>query len=311
MAKKRSTRKKPAAKKSTKTGQQKASKGSGLSPDDIATFKALLAATKESDIGPKAVQDRYPPDVFEEAEKICESFVQQALAAVEAGPRKRKEARKVSDQTLELIFESDRGCVLIAAAHMDETIKSIAEEILCSGIGEEVKAGKQLLYGFAAPLGTAWARELFLFAMGELTENVKDGIKELRDLRNRFAHRSEPAILTDDAVNKVLKYLEVTDRAAVDVMGKQIGTLLSVASSHKLAPFGLRFAPTATRMRFIFGVTLLMKHVRDKWERRAVSDANATITKLLSMVSKNTKGHDTVAPKKVKPQSTSARPAKS
>jgi len=95
--------------------------------------------------------------------------------------------------------ESDRGCVLVAAAFLDEAL----ELLLRSRMRSEPKVVKQsidpLLTGIG-PLKSFWARTELCRALDLLTEWEYEDLKKIRDLRNLFAHSYEQADFDDPRV---------------------------------------------------------------------------------------------------------------
>jgi hypothetical protein len=199
------------------------------------TFGSLLKQVHREGPDAPSIQERYPPDVYARAEQFCENLTKTAFEQLKAGKKARLERHLSEELFLEMLMESDRGCVLIASSAIEDIGKAFVEYLLCSGGPESAKAGKRLISGMAAPLGTAWSREVFLFAVGAIYENEVKAMEALRDLRNTYAHQSAPATLTEKQVNAIHRHLVQEDQAKVDIMGSQIGGFMEVVSSHDLA----------------------------------------------------------------------------
>jgi mannitol operon repressor len=80
--------------------------------------------------------------------------------------------------------ESDRGAVLVAAARLDEVLKSLLVAYL-----RDTKSAGDLLVGFNAPLGTFSARASACHAMGLIDDAEFSDISRIRKVRNTFGHQ--------------------------------------------------------------------------------------------------------------------------
>ena len=80
--------------------------------------------------------------------------------------------------------ESDRGAVLIAAARLDEVLKSILAAFF-----RDTKSASDLLEGFNAPLGTFSARASACHALGLIDDAEFSDITRIRKVRNVFGHQ--------------------------------------------------------------------------------------------------------------------------
>lgn len=95
--------------------------------------------------------------------------------------------------------ESDRGCVLVAAAFLDEAL----ELLLRSKMKSTPKTVKQsvdpLLTGIG-PLRSFWAKTELCRTLNFLAEWEYDDLTQIRNLRNLFAHSYEQADFDDPRV---------------------------------------------------------------------------------------------------------------
>lgn len=108
-----------------------------------------------------------------------------------------------------LVLESDRGCVLVATAAIDEVLgKMLHLYFLRTGsanardrLDEEIDflLEKRPL----PPLGSMAIRIKISYVLGLLSDVEKQALSALADLRNTFAHISEPVELVADDVNKI------------------------------------------------------------------------------------------------------------
>lgn len=103
-----------------------------------------------------------------------------------------------------LMEESDRGCVLVGAAHLDGEVQMLLREKF-EGAEEVVrKAVDPLLKGGFAPLGSFSARTKLALALGLINSEVHDALDKLRELRNTFAHTTGPVRLSMKQVGSIL-----------------------------------------------------------------------------------------------------------
>lgn len=116
-------------------------------------------------------------------------------------------ARISQEVERELEKESDRGCVVLAFAWMDEQITiNLRRYLLPSGKGSE-KSDE--LLGPGKPLGDASAKIDLCCRLGIIIPRTRDSLHLMRRLRNEFAHISSP--LTFDAPGVRSRILAIVD----------------------------------------------------------------------------------------------------
>src|SRR6266436_358245 len=86
--------------------------------------------------------------------------------------------------------ESDRGCVLMGAALIDEALERLLRSV-CRADAQATKAVDALLVGAFAPLGSFASRAQAAFAFGLLSSEMFQLVTKLRKVRNRVAHGYE------------------------------------------------------------------------------------------------------------------------
>src|SRR5271165_2606199 len=84
-----------------------------------------------------------------------------------------------------LYNESDRGCVLVAAAYLD---KQLAEVLQARMIDD---SGVQKFFESSQPLGSFAARIAIARYLGIISEKVRRALDTIRKIRNDFAHNLE------------------------------------------------------------------------------------------------------------------------
>jgi DNA-binding MltR family transcriptional regulator len=93
--------------------------------------------------------------------------------------------RIASEDVLELLGqESDRGCILVAAAWIDELLGDLIRARLI----DHKQTIDNLFSGANAPIGTLSARINFAHAMGVIEEDEWKAMHSIRALRNAAAH---------------------------------------------------------------------------------------------------------------------------
>jgi oligoribonuclease NrnB/cAMP/cGMP phosphodiesterase (DHH superfamily) len=87
-------------------------------------------------------------------------------------------------KTAELNNESERGCVLVCAAMLDDALAKLIAAFLL-----EDEASKRLLSsGGSSPLSTFSSRVSASFALGLVSQRERDDCEIIRKIRNDFAH---------------------------------------------------------------------------------------------------------------------------
>jgi hypothetical protein len=88
--------------------------------------------------------------------------------------------------TRELQLESDRGCVVLAFAWMDECLTQNLLRFLLPSAHQSAKADE--LLGVGRPIGDAATKIDLSFRLGLLQPNTHKSLHLFRELRNDFAH---------------------------------------------------------------------------------------------------------------------------
>ncbi len=153
----------------------------------------------------------------------------------------------VDSYKLSIENESERGCILVAAAFLD----FVLEEMLCSHFLNK-PAGDDLVRGFNGPLGTFSSRITAAFALGLIAETEQKQLDLVRRIRNECAHEFTNLGFSDPAVKNRVNALP----------------------GH---PVALSSAEDPTRRRFETAVEVLLANLRyrlDKWSSRKVPPAS-------------------------------------
>lgn len=86
-----------------------------------------------------------------------------------------------------LLKESDRGCVILGAAMLDELLEELLTSF-CRQAPQDVKSSVKPLFRGFAPLSTFSARIQVAYALGILPNHVRDDLEIIRRIRNDCAH---------------------------------------------------------------------------------------------------------------------------
>jgi DNA-binding MltR family transcriptional regulator len=139
--------------------------------------------------------------------------------------RADKERRKAADLDQENFYghltklrnsldhESDRGCVVVAAAFLDEALEALLRaRLVDDGRLEE-------LFEHPHPLSTFSAKTRMAFAVGSISRGERDDADIIRALRNEFAHLHPVTAFADKHVKDAcgrLRILGALDRAMIE-----------------------------------------------------------------------------------------------
>lgn len=135
---------------------------------------------------------------------------------------------------LALENESERGCVLVAAAFLDH----ILEQVLCTQFSNK-SAGDKLVTGFNSPLGTFSSRITAASALGLLSDSEQKQLDMIRRIRNDFAHIFANVGFNDPAIKDRVQTLP----------------------AH---PVAVSSAEDPTRQRFESAVAVLLSNLRHR-----------------------------------------------
>lgn len=98
----------------------------------------------------------------------------------------------------ELLKESDRGCALLGACHLEFLLEKALSATLC-GSTKHIKN----LFDFNGPLGTFSSRILLSHSIGLLSKFQLHDIQLIRKIRNEFGHTAEIISFEND---KIINY---------------------------------------------------------------------------------------------------------
>jgi DNA-binding MltR family transcriptional regulator len=96
---------------------------------------------------------------------------------------------EIKEIKFDLIEESDRGAVIVAAAILENDL----DELLKAEIQQNGLSAKLIksLFDMNGPLSSFSSKALVCFAFGLISKNIFDDLEKIRKLRNKFAHTTE------------------------------------------------------------------------------------------------------------------------
>lgn len=137
-------------------------------------------------------------------------FLQELLSkALDFMPPELERVRKICQFRELLISESDRGCALMAAAFIDDSLALLLRRNLVSD--QKVLTD---LFSHNGPLGTFSGKINLAYSMGLISKNVKRELHVLRRIRNDFAHTAAQIGFSEAAISTRCHSLELHGRKA-------------------------------------------------------------------------------------------------
>lgn len=168
-----------------------------------------------------------------------------------------------------LVIESDRGCVILSAALLDEALEELLRSV-CREIPQDIKATVDPLFQGYAPLATFSAKIQLSFALGILPRALRDKIEIIRRLRNDFAHEWGPIDFKDPRCANRLDLLLIRSPGD-DKEDEQEEALIGVAG---LAPrkeqLVARIAFALCVNRIIGGIDSLVRFAKEGHDIRRI-----------------------------------------
>lgn len=104
--------------------------------------------------------------------------------------------------------ESDRGCVLVAAAFLDEGLELLLRSRMSKDSAVVKGSIEPLFSGGVAPLRSFWAKAKLCFSLGLVPDNLHADLMRIRSLRNLFAHSYSGASFEDPTVIQLVSELK-------------------------------------------------------------------------------------------------------
>jgi len=121
-----------------------------------------------------------------------------------------------TEPTEGLAFESDRGCVLVAAAYLDESLFELFHATFSQDSVCQKKAVDPMFTGLG-PLSTFSAKIKLAYALELIDADIFSSLETIRKIRNEFAHTFSELTFDTPSVADRVKNLHVPDGMDADV----------------------------------------------------------------------------------------------
>lgn len=118
------------------------------------------------------------------------------------------------DLTTAMRGQSDLGKVLIAASYFDNALRLILKSYMVEG-----RAGKDLIDGPQAPLGSFSGKINLAYALGLLTQQERSSLHAMRKVRNTFAHNVKADFNIEGLIDEMHPFSWVIGKS--DAKGQQ------------------------------------------------------------------------------------------
>jgi DNA-binding MltR family transcriptional regulator len=124
---------------------------------------------------------------------------------------------------IDLTDESDRGCMLVAAALLEESLELRFRDLFQSK--EIPKSVQDSLFGSNGPLATFSSKIKMAYAIGLLPKETFTDLEEIRKMRNQAAHLSKDFDFLDGAIGRKIEILKCVQLKRKDFIQRYKFTL--------------------------------------------------------------------------------------
>ena len=127
---------------------------------------------------------------------------------------------KDSDKKLSLpglLDESDRGCVLVAAAMLDTSLSDLFKAMFRPSTAPQQFIDS--LFESGGPLNSLSAKARLARAFGYISQDTLEDLNAIRKLRNRFAHTTEKTDFSNEEVAQIIENLHIANSSKVQLKG--------------------------------------------------------------------------------------------
>lgn len=105
----------------------------------------------------------------------------------------------------DLVHESDRGCVLVGAAILEERLTELFHSVFeRNGIPKKVQAS---IFDSNGPLSTFSSKIKMAYSLGYIGKPLYEDLDTVRRIRNEFAHTSKEVDFIGNAVSDTIRAL--------------------------------------------------------------------------------------------------------
>ena len=142
-----------------------------------------------------------------------------------------------------LLRESDRGAVLVVAALLDDALESLLRTQFVDEPAVMNQVIEPLFDGPIAALGSLAAKAAMAYALGLINQRTFDDIRQIRRVRNAFAHSSEPVSLDETRIKPLVDGLATNEKMVARGLSLFAADQITDISAHAPAfrlPDGLK-----------------------------------------------------------------------
>lgn len=159
---------------------------------------------------------------------------------------------------LDLIDESDRGAVIVAAAILENEL-----DVLLNDIIQKNKVSKKTLkdmFDLNGPLSSFSSKALIYYGFGLISKDIFNDLTKIRKLRNKFAHSPDDVDFLSDEIKDIVLSLKCTS----DVSNKFEGKRYSPSDKKKYKDWEMRSKGYVkyTKAVFCLGITVLQIEIK-------------------------------------------------
>jgi DNA-binding MltR family transcriptional regulator len=150
--------------------------------------------------------------------------------------------------------ESDRGCVLVASAILDNYL----EMLLRAEFSQDATVVKRVinpLFKGQGPLASFWSKTQLAYSLDLISEWMYKDLERIRELRNKFAHRYKAADFGDPAVVRLTEKLKGANYA-VRLLRTSSNAPKHRQSAHT-SPAAVPVIPKKERVRFMITASFI------------------------------------------------------
>lgn len=122
------------------------------------------------------------------------------------------------NRKFELIDESDRGAVIVAAALLEDDLNEILKEIVQRN-GLSAKYIKEM-FDLNGPLSSFSSKILICYGFGIISKDIFDDLTKIRKLRNKFAHSSDKVDFLSSEIEDQVADIQCCVEASKSIVGK-------------------------------------------------------------------------------------------
>lgn len=151
----------------------------------------------------------------------------------------------------ELVQESDRSCVLMVCAILDDLLERLLRTKFKVSGNPSKAIADSLLTDAMAPIGSLAVRTKLAISLGIIGQETLMVLDGIRSLRNRFAHRWRSARMTMEQLDSIFDKLSDDSRTMISEARSAIEKI-SEAMKEKYPKFYEQADPSALDIRFRF-----------------------------------------------------------